>query len=230
MFSGLPPKKKRHFPLGVKIAIYFGIAIIIALVAFFIGRKAGVKIQQEITVITDTEAGWNAPNYVKYEPIVKNEFSRPGTPLEKINGIVVHYVGNPGTTAAQNRNYFNGLAESGATWASSHFIIGLEGEVLQLIPLNEIAYCSNERNADTISIECCHPEEDGEFTDETYSSLINLLADLCEEYDLDPSTDIIRHYDVTGKLCPLYYVEHEDEWEILKDDVASSIAESEEEN
>jgi N-acetylmuramoyl-L-alanine amidase CwlA len=31
--------------------------------------------------------------------------------------------------------------------------------------------------------------------------------------------DIIRHYDVTGKLCPLYYVEHEEEWLQFRRDV-----------
>ena len=35
-----------------------------------------------------------------------NEYSRPGIPLEKINGIVVHYTANPGSTAEENRNYF----------------------------------------------------------------------------------------------------------------------------
>ena len=24
--------------------------------------------------------------------------------------------------------------------------------------------------------------------------------------------DIIRHYDVTGKICPKYFVDHEDAW------------------
>ena len=37
------------------------------------------------------------------------------------------------------------------------------------------------------------------------------------------SPSIIRHYDVTGKLCPLYYVENEDAWDKLKDDVADYI-------
>ena len=35
--------------------------------------------------------------------------------------------------------------------------------------------------------------------------------------------DVIRHYDVTGKLCPLYYVEHEDAWAQFKADVKSGI-------
>ena len=34
---------------------------------------------------------------------------------------------------------------------------------------------------------------------------------------------VIRHYDVTGKLCPLYYVEHEDAWQQFKADVDTAI-------
>ena len=200
--------KIRSSPFFIRLIALILIAAILCLAFFFLGRSVGKKIEQQVTLMVDNDSGWNKPSYVSYEPIVKNEYSRPGTYLSEINGIVVHYVANPGTTAAQNRSYFNGLAISGETWASSHFLIGLEGEVLQLIPLDEIAYCSNDRNADTISIECCHPEADGKFTDETYGSLVALVSDLCREYGLDPLKDIIRHYDITGKMCPLYYVEH----------------------
>jgi N-acetylmuramoyl-L-alanine amidase len=157
-------------------------------------------------------------DWVEQDLLPVNPYSRPGTALTEVTGIVVHYVGNPATTARQNRNYFADLAEEGGTYASSHFIIGLEGEVIQCIPLDEIAYCSNDRNSDTISIECCHPGEDGAFTDATYRSLIRLLRTLCDEYDLGEE-DLIRHYDVTGKDCPKYYVDNPDAWEQLKSDV-----------
>ena len=212
-------EKRRKIPRALIIAGVAVICLALAAAGFFVGRKIAAKIRGS-SVATDTDPGWNAPSYVAYKPLVVNEYSRPGTALEKITAVVVHYVGNPGTTAEQNRSYFAGLASSGATYASSHFLIGLEGEVIQNVPLDEIAYCSNNRNSDTVSIECCHPSEDGKFTEATYSSLVTLLRDLCVEYGLDPMTDIIRHYDVTGKLCPLYFVEHEDEWEQLKDDVA----------
>ena len=151
-----------------------------------------------------------------------NEYSRPGTTLEKVNGIVVHYTANPGTTAQQNRNYFEGLKDSHQTSASSHFIIGMEGEIVQCIPCNEIAYASNDRNADTISIECCIPDDTGKFTDETYNTLVHLVAWLCGRYQLT-TDDVIRHYDVTGKMCPKYYVENEDAWTQFKADVVSYI-------
>lgn len=170
------------------------------------------------------------PDYVEKDYIPVNEWSRPGTPLEDINAVVIHYVGNPGTTARANRNYFASLASGKeGTYASSHFVVGLEGEVVQCIPLTEIAYASNTRNGDTVSIEVCHPDEMGEFSPVTYGRCVELAAWLCREFKLDPETDVIRHYDVTGKECPLYYVEHPEAWERLKADVAAEL-EREEKN
>ncbi|MGN0267247.1 MAG: N-acetylmuramoyl-L-alanine amidase family protein [Lachnospiraceae bacterium] len=153
-----------------------------------------------------------------------NEYSRPGIERSQINGIVIHYTANPGSTAKQNRDYFEGLKDSKITKASSHFIVGIDGEIIQCVPVAELAYASNERNSDTISIECCHPDETGKFTKETYDALIELTAWLCGKYGLE-TEDIIRHYDVTGKACPVYYVEHEDAWETLKQDVQNYINE-----
>lgn len=147
-----------------------------------------------------------------------NEYSRPGDAMEKVDAIVIHYTANPDTTAEQNRNYFAGLAESGENSVSSHFVIGMDGEIIQCIPCDEISYASNDRNYDTISIECCIPDETGEFTEATYDSLIKLSAWLMGEYRLKKK-DILRHYDITGKLCPKYYVEHEDLWEQMKTDI-----------
>ena len=163
------------------------------------------------------------PDWIDVQLLDPNPYSRPGTPLEKINGIVVHYTANPGTTAQQNRNYFNNLAKQNgesATSVSSHFIIGLDGEIIQCIPLSEISYASNDRNGDTVSIECCHPDSSGKFTDATYQSLVRLSAWLESQLDLRERS-IIRHYDVGGKLCPLYYVENESEWNQFKEDVAA---------
>lgn len=158
------------------------------------------------------------PDWITQELLPINIYSRPGTALTAVNGIVVHYVGNAGTTAQNNRNYFAGLAETGEAYASSHFVIGLEGEIIQCVPLDEVAYCSNDRNSDTISIECCHADDTGAFNQATYESLVKLVTWLAEYYGLDRD-QVIRHYDVTGKLCPLYYVEHEDAWEAFKDEV-----------
>lgn len=165
------------------------------------------------------------PEYVKVSLLTPNPYSRPEIPLTEVNNIVVHYVGNPCSTARENRNYFESLKDqtsSDGTSVSSHFVIGLEGEVVQCIPLTEVAYASNNRNSDTISIECCHPDTTGKFYDSTYQTLVNLCAYFCREFELE-AEDVIRHYDVTGKICPKYYVEHEDAWETFHQDVADAL-------
>ncbi len=151
-----------------------------------------------------------------------NEYSRPGDKLTNVNNIVVHYTGNPGTTAMHNRDYFESLATSHEAYASSHFVVGLEGEIIQCIPLDEIAYCSNDRNNDTIAIEVTHRDDSGKFNEASYDSLVKLCAWLCYEYNLD-SEDIIRHYDVTGKVCPKYFVDYPEEWQNFKDKVKAEI-------
>lgn len=156
--------------------------------------------------------------YIDVQLLTPNPYSRPCIPTEKLKGIVIHYVGNPGSTAQNNRDYFEGLKDSQEAYASSNFLVGLEGEIIQCIPTNEIAYCSNERNSDTVSIEVCHETADGKFNEHTYSSLVNLTGWLCMYLDVSPK-QVIRHYDVTGKICPKYYVENEEAWDIFIDDV-----------
>lgn len=169
--------------------------------------------------------GVEVPAYVEQDFLRRNDYSRPGTELEDIRGVVIHYVGNPGTSAEANRNYFASLASGKAlTFASAHFIVGLEGEVIQCIPLTEIAYASNQRNGDTVAIEVCHPDETGEFLPETYDSVVVLTAWLCETFELDPAEDVIRHYDVTGKECPRYFVTNPDAWDVFRAEVAAEMA------
>lgn len=133
-----------------------------------------------------------------YLPI--NKYSRPGRKI-KPTKIAVHYVGNAGSSAKGNRNYF----ASGKVYSSSHYIVGLDGEILKLIPEGEISYCTNQANSYTISIECCHPDKSGKFNNKTLNALIELCADICKRYGFNPLTDIIRHYDVTRKACPLWW-------------------------
>ena len=137
---------------------------------------------------------------------------------------MVHYTANPGSTAQQNRDYFENLKDTHTTKVSSNFVIGLEGEIIQCIPTSEIAYASNSRNTDTVSIECCHPDETGKFTDATYDSLVQLTAFLCSKFNLTEN-DVIRHYDITGKDCPKYFVENEAAWETFRSDVGAVLAE-----
>ena len=165
------------------------------------------------------------PDYVQEDYLPLNEWSRPGTELPQIKGVVIHYVGNPGTTAQANRNYFASLATGrDGVYASSHFVVGLEGEVIACVPLTEMAYASNTRNDDTVAIEVCHPDETGQFAPVTYDRVVELTAWLCETFRLDPRTDVIRHYDVSGKICPKYYVDEPAAWDQLLADVESRMA------
>ncbi|MBQ9391319.1 MAG: N-acetylmuramoyl-L-alanine amidase [Lachnospiraceae bacterium] len=163
----------------------------------------------------------DGPN-VTQDLLTVNSYSRPGIALNKVNGIVVHYTANPGSSAKDNRDYFQNLMISHKTKASSHYIIGLDGEIIQCIPLDEICYASNSRNTDTIAIECCHPDETGKFNDKTYDSLVDLVAWLCKKYGLS-SSGVIRHYDVTGKACPKYFVDNEDAWKSFLKDVEKKL-------
>jgi len=158
------------------------------------------------------------PSWVEQQILEEDGHSRNGKDLAAVNDIVIHYVANPGSTAQQNHDYF----ASSSSKVSSHYIVGLDGEIIQCLPLDEYSACTNERNKDTISIEVCHPDEDGKFNDETYASLIKLTAWLCDKADLDTG-HVIRHHDVTGKICPKYYVENPEAWDQLLTDVKKAM-------
>lgn len=159
------------------------------------------------------------PSWIDQQYITAGYKSRPGVPLQQVNDIVIHYVGNAGSSAQQNRDYFN----KPTTSVSAHFVVGLQGEIIQALPLDEMSYATNWRNKDTISIEVTHPDASGQFTDASYDAVVRLTAWLLHAANLQADA-VIRHYDVTGKLCPLYYVENEDAWFTLKEDIAVAYA------
>lgn len=181
------------------------------------------RIEEDINVFLK-EAEVDRPE-IDVQLLTVNPYSRPGIAMTSVNNLVIHYTANPGSTAQQNRDYFEGLKNRQDIKASSHFVIGMDGEIIQCIPTSEQSYASNNRNKDTVSIECCHPKKDGKFTTKTYNSLVWLCAFICTKYDLT-GDDLIRHYDVTGKDCPRYYVKHEDKWLKLKADVNTFIKEN----
>lgn len=147
-----------------------------------------------------------------------NKYLDPGVKREKITTIVIHYVANPGTSAISNRNYFNNLPKNEKIYAGAHYIVGLSGEIIRCIPDNEIAYHAGkaEVNACSIGIEVCHPDKTGKFNYQTYLSLLKLVSWLCDKYDITYD-NVIRHYDVTGKACPVYYINYPSEWKKFKD-------------
>lgn len=153
-----------------------------------------------------------------------NEYSRPGKRVDAIEYVVIHYLGNPKTTAQQNHDYFESLKDLQNVSMSANYVIGIDGEIIECVPPGEIAYASNSMNHLSVSIENCHLDDSGRFTEDTYESCVKLTAYLVAEYGLERE-NIIRHYDVTGKMCPLYYVENEDKWEKFRDDVMDYIEE-----
>lgn len=183
----------------------------------FVPSPFGTNISKRVTKAKELVL----PDWVDVQLIHKHNTARSGIQLTDIKNIVIHYVGNPNTTAQNNRDYF----DKADTTVSSHFVVGLEGEIIQCVPLWEKSAASNERNKDTISIEVCHPDDTGKYSDVTYESVVRLSAYLCEKFSLDEK-DIIRHYDITGKICPKYYVENEDAWDTLKEDVKEKLDEN----
>ena len=158
------------------------------------------------------------PSWIQEEIIGIDGDSRTGVKLDGIRDVVIHYVANPGSGAMQNRNWY----ANPESRVSSHFVVGLDGEVIQCLPLDEKSAASNHRNRDTISIEVCHPDESGKFSEETYEALVELTAWLLHSAWLGPE-NLIRHYDVTGKNCPKYFVENEDSWQQFRADVAAAM-------
>lgn len=211
IFGGLD---KRSFLIGGGLG-----ALLVLLVALGISRCSGKGPEETKSSGLDVDASEPA---ISVQLLDVNEYSRPGTEIESITGIVIHYTANPGSTAQDNRDYFNGLQDGHGTSVSSHFVVGLDGEIVQCVPTWEVAYASNGRNKDTVSIECCHPDETGKFTEETYASVVQLTAFLCNKYDLEAES-VIRHYDVTGKNCPKYFVENEEAWSVFREDVKEAL-------
>lgn len=225
-------RKRRQKQLARRMLVAFTGVFLCVTALVVAGKKSTVPeeenpaVMNEVTQEPVREDEWAGAPEIDVQLLDVNEYSRPGTPLTEIKGIVIHYIGNPGTSAQANRDYFQELKDAHLTKASSHFVVGLEGEIIQCIPTSEISYASNHRNKDTVSIECCHPDATGKFNESTYESVVSLTAWLCTRFDLT-TQDVIRHHDVTGKLCPMYYVEHEDAWLQLKADVDARIQEIE---
>lgn len=128
-----------------------------------------------------------------------------------IEYIVIHYVGATGT-ALQNAQYFQ---RSAGLEASAHYFVGHaseDGAVYQSVdPKDRAWHCGAQsykhpycRNANSIGIEmCCHKDPQGNwyFDDVTIARTAQLTEMLMAEYDI-PAINVVRHYDVTGKLCP----------------------------
>ena len=157
-----------------------------------------------------------------------DQHTRPGQPLPRVTGVVIHYVQWPGATAQRIRDYFDALPRTEpGRYASAHYAVGLEGEVIQMVPEEEVAWhagpssktrrevetrLGGKPNWRTIGIELCHPDASGAFLRATWNAAVALTADIMQRHGIAIETRILRHYDCTGKLCPLWMVNNGADW------------------
>lgn len=129
----------------------------------------------------------------------------------RIKYIVIHYVGATGGAEA-NCRYFRTMYRG----ASAHYFVGHKGEVWQCVLDEDVAWhCGARtykhracRNQNSIGIEmCCRKDTKGNwyFEDATVSSTVELVRELMKKYKI-PVENVIRHYDVSGKMCPAPFV------------------------
>ena len=133
--------------------------------------------------------------------LTKRKYSRPGILRRETDGIVMHYTASPGATAKNIRDYF----ERTKRYASAHYIVGIQGEILQVIPEDEKAYhcgawiykpgitdhLGPDPNMRTIGVEMCHRHHSGQFEKLTIYYARLLVGYLCDKYDLNPITETV---------------------------------------
>lgn len=135
-----------------------------------------------------------------------------------IKYLVLHYTANNGDTALSNCKYFSSANRN----ASSHYFVD-EKEVYRSVrDMNVAWHCGSMngykhkycRNTNSIGIEMCSKkDENGKFyiDEKTIANAIELTKYLMEKYDIKVE-NVLRHYDVTGKMCPRPFVEDEMLW------------------
>lgn len=148
------------------------------------------------------------------EMLITNKTARPGIQTTP-KGLVVHWTANEkkGADAIANRNYFN----KPTTEASAHYIVD-DRQIVRCLPEKEMGYhvgaksykpevvamLSRYPNDCTIGIEMC-VNADGSFA-KTYQQTVQLAADILKRYGWGVDK-LWRHYDITGKNCPAFFVD-----------------------
>lgn len=152
----------------------------------------------------------------------KNYGSKRST--SKIKYIVIHYTGNDGDKAINNAKYFqNNVVE-----VSAHYFVD-DTTIYRSVPENYVAWhCGANkyyhacRNTSSIGIEMCDTLKNGkyELSAKTKANTIDLVRSLMKKYNI-PIENVIRHYDVSHKLCPAYFVD-EAKWAAFKKEIAGA--------
>ena len=138
-----------------------------------------------------------------------------------IKYIVIHYVGSV-STAKNNVDYFYQLKRTG----SAHYFVD-DDEIWQCVDDSNISWHCNTtgtyyhdecRNKNSIGVEmCCKKDEQGNLyvTDQTMKNTQELVRYLMDMHGVKEE-NVIRHYDVTHKLCPAPLVADESKWNRFK--------------
>lgn len=121
--------------------------------------------------------------------------------------IVIHYTAGDGDTDENNAAYF-ARADTGKT--SAHWFVDDDSATLS-VPEDHVAYhCGATvyyhpecRNGNSIGVELCSIRKDGVygFTEATLANARTLVRELMAKYHV-PLDRVVRHYDVTHKVCP----------------------------
>ena len=127
-----------------------------------------------------------------------------------IRYIVLHYTANNGDTAQNNADYFAGANRR----ASAHYFVD-ENEVVQSVRDTDAAWhCGGSiesdhhplrgicTNRNSLGVEMCSDIVGGKYviTAQTVDLAVQLVRQLMAKYRI-PIDRVVRHYDVTGKLC-----------------------------
>ena len=146
--------------------------------------------------------------------------------LSSIKAIVFHYTGNSGTTASAlgNARYFARGCDGRA--ASAHYVVDEKNIVYECVPLDTIAWAVGDgssgkfgklvNNSNSVSIEMVsHSDAAGKYyiPKETQENAARLYQILLKKLPNVKYT--VRHYDVSGKLCPAPMVD-ETKWNEFK--------------
>lgn len=143
---------------------------------------------------------------------------------QPVSFLVLHYVGAEGGAEANVRYY----GSTPGIGASAHYFVdhGPAAGVWASVPEGDTAWHVGAkkyrhplcRNANSIGIEmCCHRRSDGSWyiDPETVDAAVALSRDIMARYHI-PVGNVLRHYDVTGKLCPRPWVDEPGQWERFK--------------
>jgi len=144
-----------------------------------------------------------------------------GRRTQTVRYLVIHYTAAPGDTARNNGDYF----AREYVGASAHYFVD-ETTVVRSVPEDCVAWHCGAgayrhkdcRNANSIGIEICTKQTDGiyHFAPEALALAKELTKDLMERYEI-PAENVLRHYDVTGKICPAPFVgQGQGAWEAWK--------------